>query len=676
MLRTYGRSGGWVLSYQDSLAQYAAFYLVLDLFVVVAFGLYRVRVFALLGGISPDLLSAEGLSGYVTAALAADVLATALAMTVLAGTWLLAPILRAAAVILSLLSVFACSAFTVFAADFLRVYQAAFAKSYVGGEHLTGINSVLISAAAELSSASRVALVALTVVLATASIVALGRRSEGRLRWTFQTMKIASFAASLVLAIGVLADCLPASRVQGKILPSARARGTELGSNPVVALVFGPKRETFLPPARATAVPAYYNTDSVEKAGSHRPLPAVRKGRYSVILYFCESTSWRYYDLLYDGKPVLPVLHALARNGVLLKNHYTNYPLSANTLYSVLSSRYSMYGKAMIFGEYHDVDVDTLPEVLARNGYATCFIHTGDLLYASRNKFLANRNIDRFLLEKDLAKDARYRTKVGWGADERSMIGPAVEWIKAQNSPYLLMLAPVNPHHPYAIPDDVEKITDPDEAGIGARERTWRRYLNSLHYTDQSMGSLIERLEREGLMKNTLFVVVGDHGEAFYQHPGNYNHPLYVYEENVHVPALFYSKSLFPAGIEMESITRHIDIMPSILDLLGVADTARRDGESIFSRSMEKMAVFHTSWTDELMGVRDGRWKYILRMKDSREELYNLEADPGETANIADANPEVALRYRKVADDMVSYMLAQYRGVARKAQSPTTARSR
>jgi lipoteichoic acid synthase len=335
-------------------------------------------------------------------------------------------------------------------------------------------------------------------------------------------------------------------------------------------------------------------------------------------------------------------------------------------LYSVLSSRYSMYGKAMIFFEYYDVDVHTLPEVLSDNGYSTCFIHTGDLLYASRNKFLADRDIDTLLLYKDLIEDETYRKNVGWGADERSMIRPAVDWIKAQVSPYLLMMAPVNPHHPYAIPKDFEEIADPDEAGIDEGEKIWRNYLNSLHYADAAMGLFIEALEREGLMENTVFVMVTDHGEAFRQHQGNYNHPLFIYEENVRVPALFYSRSLFPVGMVMESVTRHIDIMPSILDLIGVKDETRRDGESIFSLSKEKMAVFHTSWNDELMGVRDGQWKYILRIKDAREELYDLETDPWEKTSVAADNPSIINRYREVADDMVSYMIDQYEDIARK----------
>jgi arylsulfatase A-like enzyme len=397
-----------------------------------------------------------------------------------------------------------------------------------------------------------------------------------------------------------------------------------------------------------------------------RSIPAVRKGRYNVILYFFESTSWSYYGLEEGGESVLPAMRSLARNGLLLKNHYANYPLSANMLYSVLSSKYSMYGKSMIFHDYYDADVRTIPEILSEAGYATCLIHTGDLLYASRDKFLANRGIDKLILYKDLIKSPGYKGDVGWGADERLMIEPAVEWIKAQDSPYLLMLAPVNPHHPYAVPDDFPKLVDAGEAGIGEGERNWRNYLNSLHFADAAMGELVARLEAEGLMENTVFVMITDHGEAFYQHRGNYNHPLFIYEENVHVPAIVYSKALFPSGLETASITRHIDILPSVLDLLGIEDGVPRDGESIFSRSREKMAVVHTSWNDELMGVRDGRWKYILRVKDSREELFDLEADPLERDDLAGERPSVAERYRKVTEDAIAYMLQESRDIVRR----------
>jgi phosphoglycerol transferase MdoB-like AlkP superfamily enzyme len=651
--------GSGASTYKEGLKRFSPFYLTLDVFVLAVLAFYRIGAHFLLLGISPDLVAGEKLRDYFAAALPSDLLSTAFIMAALAAGWLLSPVFRKMSALVSTLFVAAYAAFMILATDFLRVYQVAFGRNYVGSEHFTGVKSMLISAAAEISAASRISLAVAFALLLISSILALGKRMRPLEESLFRMKRLVAFAMPLTLALGLLSSAMAGGN-------PARMRGEELGRNPVSALASAAGSASFKPPSAGNAAKSAYNTDSLENPGADRFLPRIKKGRYNIILYFFESTSWKYYELEHNGEKVLPVMHSLAKNGLLLRNHYSNYPLSANTMFSVMSSRYSMYGKSFFFSEYHDVDVNTISEILSGEGYSTCLIHTGDLLYASRNKFLANRSIDKFILYEDLMENAKYRKNVGWGADERLMVEPAIDWIKSQSSPFFLMVAPVNPHHPYAVPDDFQKIADPEESGIGPGEKTWRNYLNSLHYADAAMGYLIDGLERENLMKNTLFVMVTDHGEAFYQHRGNYNHPLFIYEENVHVPALFYSKTLFPTGIEMESVTRHIDIMPSILDLLGIEDRTARDGESIFSHSREKMAVVHTSWNDELMGVRDGRWKYIRRMKDSGEELYDLGADPVEKKNIAEDNPTIVERYRKVSDEMASYMLEQYRHIARK----------
>ncbi len=645
-------------------------FLLLAIFFIVSVAVYRIRALDVMRGISQDLLSLEAREAYRRVSIRSDILAVSFVLALLAGLWLLSDLAgRIFGRVFSAVAVLFCLAASLFltaGADFMRVYETAFSKSFVGGEHFTGIQSMLMSAAAELSPVSRiVALSSLGIALAMLSI-ALWIHSPTVMTAARRAMAVLSIASCVALAAcSVMGEVRITREGITPIGTRLETQAAELGVNPLSALVFGPERATFMPRDMQHTAEAFYNTDSLEKSGVDRPSINVKKGPYNIILYFFESTSWSYYHLDVGDRPVLAAMRGLASRGLLLRNHYTNYPLSANTLYSVLSSRYSMYGKAMIFHEYYDVDVDTLPEVLSRQGYAVCFVHSGDLLYASRNKFLADRGIDTIILQKDIQKDERYRKNVGWGADERAMIEPAVAWAKEQSRPFFLMLAPVSPHHPYAVPDDFERLLDPEEEGLRESERVWRNYLNSLHYADASLGLFVEAMEREDLMENTVLVVVTDHGEAFHQHRGNYNHPLFIYEENVRVPALFYGPGIVPEGLELDSVTRHIDIMPSILDLLGIEDKGRRDGESIFSPSKEKMAVFHTSWTDEYMGVRDGRWKYIKRMKDAREELYDLEADPGERRDVSMELPGITARYRVVADDAAAYMIDQYRDIAR-----------
>ena len=64
------------------------------------------------------------------------------------------------------------------------------------------------------------------------------------------------------------------------------------------------------------------------------------------------------------------------------------------------------------------------------------------------------------------------------------------------------------------------------------------QYLNALHFGDAALGKFLDGLRARGLDTNTLFVIYGDHGEAFGQHEGNYGHTLFLYEENIRVPLL------------------------------------------------------------------------------------------------------------------------------------------
>src|SRR6185295_3805340 len=95
------------------------------------------------------------------------------------------------------------------------------------------------------------------------------------------------------------------------------------------------------------------------------------------------------------------------------------------------------------------------------------------------------------------------------------------------------------------------------------------QYRNALHYADAAVGALFEALRQRGLDRNTLFVLLGDHGEAFGQHEGNIGHTLFVYEENVHVPLLFVAPGLTDRQLDVVRAASLIDVAPTVLDLLG-----------------------------------------------------------------------------------------------------------
>jgi len=328
---------------------------------------------------------------------------------------------------------------------------------------------------------------------------------------------------------------------------------------------------------------------------------------------------------------------------------------------SVLGSAYEHWSRDHVVQKYSHAGIVTLPQILKGLGYRTCVIHTGDLRYAGQRRFLSGRGIDRVIEMKDLENREPYNVKVGWGLDERAMIEPSVEFLKeCGDSPFFIAYFPANPHHPYAIPDDSFRITGDDSIVTDRRKRIWNSYLNSLHYSDAVLGMLTDRLEEEGLLNDTLMFVFADHGEAFYQHRKNYNHPFFLYEENVHVPFLVYNREIFPGPVYFNGVTSHVDIMPSILDLISAREHAGHEGKSIFSRRNEQLALLYTHWKDDIMGVRDGRWKYMRFMDTGEEELYDITSDPCENNNLAASRQDITGLYREYILKARKYSIRYY----------------
>ena len=412
------------------------------------------------------------------------------------------------------------------------------------------------------------------------------------------------------------------------------------------------------------------NTDSLEIQKRKERINILPRGRkYNIIIYLFESTHNSRLDMQIDGRSITPTWQRLMKNGIRARNHYANYPLSANALLSVLSSAYAHPGRELILQKYPKAPLKTIPETLRKQGYKSLIIHSSSLNYVNQIEFLKDR-FDTIIDGAILSKMPPYNYTVGWGLDERVMTSPIIDFIKECGSnPFFVTVMPINPHHPYSIPEknaietEFFRIAGRDSNDETRRSQNITNYLNSLHYADAALGHLVDALEENNMMENTLLFVIADHGEAFYEHKGNYNHPFFIYDENVHVPFVIYNKSLITRPIDIYSVTRHIDVFATIEDLLNIDSSPMQEGVSILSGGREQLAPLHTNYRYDFLGIRDGKWKYIRRMTDSFEELYDLNTDPQEAKNISDIYPDISKRYRDFTDKYRTYSIAYYNKV-------------
>ncbi len=540
------------------------------------------------------------------------------------------------------------------AVNFFGIYEAPLTREFLGEGLAPDLRSSFASFSAELAPAmwTRIGL-ALIIPALFAELLMRWHRARARQpnAWTLR----GSAAALVVLA--VLA-----------VRPSQAASPTvaDLSLNPMVGVLVA-QTPAPLPPVVASATAAApkakfawrFDTTSKAVKAKHDGLGLPKK-KYNMILYFIESTAAQYVGTELNGKKVTPVLDGLRASSAVFPKHYANYPLSANAMLNVMMSAYSQNGKKPIVQEHSYIGLSSLPQELKAAGYRTYLTSTGMLGYANQDKYLSVRSIDR-IEDMPVIKAPPYTEWVGWGLDDRAMIKPTLKFIaEDKTAPFFIAMFPVAPHHPYAIPDKSFSLGEISK-DLDVKTRVKLKYHDSLHYSDYVIGELIKALEKAGAMENTLLFIFADHGEAFYQHEKNYNHPLCLYEENVRVPFLIYNKDLFKKGSEYAGVSRHVDILPTILDLAGLPPMKTAEGISLASPHEEQLSVMHTNYKDDLNAVRDGNWKYIVRTKDQREELYDLSKDPLEKTNVVADNPEVAATYREVTTKLREHRDVYYR---------------
>jgi len=181
------------------------------------------------------------------------------------------------------------------------------------------------------------------------------------------------------------------------------------------------------------------------------------------------------------------------------------------------------------------------------------------------------------------------------------------------------------------------------------------RYRNALRDGDAALKTLLDGFHARGLDNRTLWIVFGDHGEAFGQHPGNYGHTFFIYEENVHVPFVIAAPGLLNAQRRVSHTVSLVDIAPTILDLLGIAPPATYQGHSALE-GPPRMALFFTDYSLPLAGLVDGRWKAIEDVSTGRAQLFDLAHD---TIEAHDVSPQHVDRARSYAAMLQGWTAAQ-----------------
>ena len=365
-------------------------------------------------------------------------------------------------------------------------------------------------------------------------------------------------------------------------------------------------------------------------------LGGLARGR-SVVWVILESTGARAlstYGASRTVMPAMPHLEELARRAVVFDDAYTAYPESIKGLFSVLCSREPEASSEASDYAVGQVPCRSIADEMARAGYRTALFHSGWFAYLGMRAVVDGRGFGELHDAATIASPFR----TSFGVDDRATADHVLAFVDALPSgqPFFAVFMPIAGHHPYHAPGDAERPF-PDQEDKDA-------YANDLHVADGAFGRLREGLAARGRDQDTIYVVFGDHGEAFREHEGNIAHALFLYEENVRVPLFIAAPGALPAARRILGATSLIDLAPTTLALAGVHIPEQYQGRSLLASS-SRVARFTTEQAVRRVGLRDGGWKFILDEDSGRVQLFDLTSDPAEHANIASWHPDLVQRY-------------------------------
>jgi len=366
-----------------------------------------------------------------------------------------------------------------------------------------------------------------------------------------------------------------------------------------------------------------------------------------------------------------PTLDALAQRGVLFADATSASTYTRAAVASIFASVHpAAHG---VFSQGRQVEVlsdeyTTLAETLKARGYRTAAFMPNPSLHRSFNFGQGFDLYDDDLMTSEGPAHEVYETA-------RKINDRALRWLRGgREKPFFAYLHYRDVHAPYMPPPPYDAMFPRAAAGrpltraeYGSQPvdiRSPRRfrdldsyigqYDGEIRYTDDRLAELLDTLDKEGFLDETVLFVTADHGEGFLEH-GAWTHGTDVYEELTRVPLLLVLPHGKHAGRRVEAPVQTIDIYPTVLALLGSRIPAELQGKSLFD-AIEGDADPHRPVFSEarvprskrlvgrgqIVAVRADGWKLIFNRTTGRTELYHLAEDPAERNDLSARVPDKA----------------------------------
>ncbi|AKN25829.1 LTA synthase family protein [Stutzerimonas stutzeri] len=352
-----------------------------------------------------------------------------------------------------------------------------------------------------------------------------------------------------------------------------------------------------------------------ELAAVRRDYRAPEVGRLpvrNVVVILMESFAGRYVGALGSRDGITPHFDRLAGEGLLFERFFANGTHTHQGMFASMACFPNLPGFEYLMQSPEGGNrFSGLPQLLSARAFNDVYVYNGDFAWDNQAGFFGNQGMTRFVGRNDYVDPVV--ADPTWGVSDQDMFDRAVQELGAlaPDEPFYALLQTLSNHTPYALPDP---LPVPAVTGHGSQDA----HLTAMRYSDWALGRFFEQAKRQPWYKDTLFVVVGDHG---------FGAPEQLTEMDLfrfHVPLLLIAPGVTEQfGSRREVVGTQVDVVPTIMGRLGGEVRHQCWGRDLLALDERDpgFGIIKPSGSDQTVAMIRGE-QILVQPKDLEPRLY------------------------------------------------------
>jgi phosphoglycerol transferase MdoB-like AlkP superfamily enzyme len=300
----------------------------------------------------------------------------------------------------------------------------------------------------------------------------------------------------------------------------------------------------FMPAQKASAL-----VDSMYSVKKDSTIHILTTNRPNVVIFQLESFTADLIASLGGEKGDAPNFEDFIKQGVLFDSIYAASDRTDKGIIAILSAFPSQATRTIIIDNEKQERLPTLSNIFADQGYNTSYFYGGESEFMNFKAYLLSHKIAH-LVEKKNFEDKEMNSK--WGAHDDILFKRNINYLNQQQQPFFSYVQTLSNHEPFELP------VPPHFPG----DDMSNKFRSTAYYTDASLKQYIDEAKKHSWYKNTLFILVADHGHRL---PLNRSEP---YEpRKYHIPLLFFGDAIKPEyrGMKINKLGNQTDIAATLL---------------------------------------------------------------------------------------------------------------